>query len=651
MRADAAASRSTQTSWSVFVLLALLTLAVYAPSLRGGYFFDDQIYFVDNAEVHVTTLQPGDWWRAAISQCGTNLLCRPLSSITFAANYYFSGLDPFWPKLVNLAIHLCNGLLLFLLLRALFRLRAAIRGSDATHDLAAAALAGAWLLLPINLTGVAYVSQRMEALANLFVFLGLFCYLRERRRVYLGTGRDWKLGIILFLATAAGLSAKEDAALLPLYTALCEFALTGFRNRDARWCRGAIGAHIALLVVPFIAGLAWIGPRAVHGFAARRDFTVVERLLTETRVLVDYIHWTLLPNLDALTFYHDDLAPSRGLFDPPTTALCAVALLALLGAAFWQRRQRPLFCLGVLWFFAGHSMTATIIPLELVFEHRNYFPSAGLLLALVALLTLESRVALAANLRIVAGTLFIGFFAFTTYLRAQEWSHPLRLAYSEALKRPGSPRAQYSLAHTLILAAKDYDSPLVAKSIDILQRDAASEHTGIASLQALIYLAGRSHRAIDPAWWQAMARKLEHHAPSQTDLQAIIFLYHCQRRGDCPKQVPELLSVFVPAMAGSEGDVDLMSAYGEFALTELGDRELSERLYRGAVAAKPQVPIYRANLVEFLIVTQQFDAAQKAIDDLAAMNRFGSLDERLAQLRAELLAARNAATPDATESH
>jgi hypothetical protein len=104
-------------------------------------------------------------------------------------------------------------------------------------------------------------------------------------------------------------------------------------------------------------------------------------------------------------------------------------------------------------------------------------------------------------------------------------------------------------------------------------------------------------------------------------------------------------------MAGSEGDVDLMSAYGEFALTELGDRELSERLYRGAVAAKPQVPVYRANLVDFLIATQQFDAAQKALDDLAAMNRFGSQDERLAQLRALLLAARNATPPDATEKH
>jgi len=165
----------------------LVTVVAYWPSLYGGFIFDDGVYFVDNPDIHVTTLRLGDWIKAVQAQGNLNVFGRPLSALTFAANYYLTGLDPFWPKLTNIAIHLSNGLLWFLLLRELFRLRAVVSGVESRNDLAAAVLAGTWLLLPINLTGVAYVSQRMEILATMFVLLGLFAYLRTRRLLNSGT--------------------------------------------------------------------------------------------------------------------------------------------------------------------------------------------------------------------------------------------------------------------------------------------------------------------------------------------------------------------------------------------------------------------------------------------------------------------------------
>ena len=227
-------------AWITFAGLAALTLLVYWPALYGGYLFDDSVYFVNNTDVHVTTLRFGDWARAALSQAGINPLVRPLSALTFAANYYFSEGNPFWPKLTNVCIHVLNGWLLFLLLRQLFALRAVVRMNGATHDLAAALIAGAWLLLPINLTAVAYISQRMEGLATLFVFLGLFLYLRARRLHYAGESTATMMWASVALCTALGLTAKEDAALLPLYTACAEFALTGFRDRNGKASRAAL---------------------------------------------------------------------------------------------------------------------------------------------------------------------------------------------------------------------------------------------------------------------------------------------------------------------------------------------------------------------------------------------------------------------------
>ena len=46
---------------------------------------------------------------------------RPLASLTFAANYLATGLDPYWMKLTNVIIHLLNGWLVYLLARALLR--------------------------------------------------------------------------------------------------------------------------------------------------------------------------------------------------------------------------------------------------------------------------------------------------------------------------------------------------------------------------------------------------------------------------------------------------------------------------------------------------------------------------------------------------
>jgi hypothetical protein len=635
----------------MFLAAACLTVLVYWPSLHGGYIFDDDVYFLSNADVHVTTLRAGDWIRAALAQAGTNQF-RALSMLSFALNYYLTGIDPFWPKLTNLGIHLVNGLLLFLMLRELFRLRRTVAHAQATeaerHDTIAAIIAAAWLLLPINFTGVAYVSQRMESLANLFVLAGLLWHLRARRREYIEGRGGIGLPASLLACMVLGFAAKESAALLPLFAFCAEFAIAGFRNADGRRSRPVLLTYAGLLALPLVAGLAWISTWIFHSFASFRTFSIGQRLLTEPRVLVDYIGWTLFPNINALTFYHDDLKASHGLFDPPATLAAIVALLCLIGLALWQRRARPLFCLGIAWFFAGHMLTGTVIPLELVFEHRNYFPSIGLLLAAASLLALEPGLRLPlARAAIAAG--FVAWFAFTTFLRSEEWSDPMRLAYAEALKRPDAPRAQYELARTLILAAgKDQKSPLIDRSIAILERNAYRPDSGIGPLQALIYLNGRAHRPIDPRWWPAITRKLQGRAPDQGDINAVIFLFRCQRRGDCPDQPRELFAAFTTALTASAGDPNLVSAYADFALQRLGDVELAVRMSHAVVAAHPRVPVYRANLVKMLISVGRFDEARAEIEKFRALDRGGSQDTTIAELEAALAKAgkSNATVPE-----
>src|SRR6185312_8714105 len=208
------------------------------------------------------------------------------------------------------------------------------------------------------------------------------------------------------------------------------------------------------LFVPAVLGCLWLLRGALRaGALAGRDFTLAQRLLTEPRVLVDYLHWTLLPNPMVLSLYHDEIVISTGLLSPWTTLGAMLLLAALIVVAIWLRNRRPLVSLGIGWFFAAQLLTATIIPLELVYEQRMYFASVGVLLVAAALLLgLRWKIALPLLRGFIVAVALL-WFAVATNLRAREWSNPLRLAIVEANRHPESPRAVYEAGRLLLIAS------------------------------------------------------------------------------------------------------------------------------------------------------------------------------------------------------
>ena len=89
-------------------------------------------------------------------------------------------------------------------------------------------------------------------------------------------------------------------------------------------------------------------------------------------------------------------------------------------------------------------------------------------------------------------------------------------------------------------------------------------------------------------------------------------------------------------IARVESDLDRATSVHEVA--HLGSTRLTK-----VVAARPNEPKYRSNLVQYLIVTQQFEAAKLEISELAKLNHAGSLDDAVAALNAQLAEAQKAA--------
>ena len=245
-----------------------------------------------------------------------------------------------------------------------------------------------------------------------------------------------------------------------------------------------------------VVGLSWLLPGLLSRRAwATRDFTLGTRLLSEARIVVDYIGWTVLPTPDASVV----LSRRFPHFDRIAVAMdhaCQHPVVgALIALVFWLRERRPLIALGVALFLGCHLLTGTVLPLELIYEHRNYFASFGLLLAIVPLLAAPGRMAVRAHddplasmanesqeawgspmalpRYVLLGGLMVFWTALTAFT-AFAWGNPLRLAEDLASRAPQSPRAQYELGRTYIIYSHyDPASPFTKMAYAPLETAAA----------------------------------------------------------------------------------------------------------------------------------------------------------------------------------
>lgn len=634
-----------QRSGALLLTALLATLLIYLPGLNGGYVYDDMVFIVDNLALHVRTTDWGAWVGAAESFPATHQ-GRWLGMLSFAGNHFIHGLDPWGYKLTNLLIHLGNGCLVWMCLRALFALHRATHAEQASagsrHEMAAAMLAALWLVLPINLTGVLYVFQRVESLSNTFVFLGLLAYLRLRLLDWRGVDCSFRLVAAVVAATATGLLVKESAVLLPLYIACIELTITSGKRQDGRWSHAMGWMFLLCFLLPLLLGLVWLLSWVGGERSYVRTFGTLERLLTQARVLVHYIHWTLLPNLSDLTLYHDDIEVSRSLLQPWTTLPSLLLVLLLPAFALWKRRRLPLMSLGILWFFAGHSLTATVIPLMLAFEHRNYFPSLGLLLALASILGLE-QTWLRPRLQVVVFFLMFLFLGATTHLRALEWSNPLRLAASEAGKRPDSADAQYGYARALMRASGgDIQDPMIDRALALLEARRSMPGAGIAFDQGILILRARRGAPIDPALWQSMADTLTREPPSSRDIAAISALLNCMNTTVCPRQYGKLRRMLEAALTHPQADAHVYSLYGQVVFRDSRELESALGAFDDALRIAPGDQRIRYTRIATLIEAGALDRARDEIDQMANAGVRGSADRYVLPLRDLLSKARAA---------
>lgn len=543
-----------------WLILATVIFIVYFPGLSGDYVFDDLSNIVNNAPLHIGAL---DWSgvRSAIGSGDAGPLGRPLSVLSFALNFYATGLDPFFFKLTNLSIHLGNTLLVGLVAQVLLRklLNASETPFRSYAEWSGWMAAALWGLHPLNLTSVLYVVQRMTSLSTFFGLSALFVYAAWRARPdgEPGAGRHARRAIVacvVAILLTASVFSKESGILFVLLLLWIEYMVFDFRTagvplRVGKWpMRSIVGAT---LVLAAMFAIAFVIPRLLSAAAfANRDFTLTERGVTESRVLFYYLRLVAFPSNSELSLYHDDFEISSGFLNPPSTIISLLGLVVVSALAIFWRKRQPMLLFSWGWFLISHALESTIFPLELVHEHRNYFATIGIVIAIPVVLQ-KWLVNWGRSL-----LLFIGVYglllAAVTWTRAEQWSNNVDNALIEAINHPRSARANYNLGRIYLrLLDKTGEGrfgPLAERAFG----DAISAYKpGIGPYFALLHSAYYTGKEPSPEIVNDLKqglRALPFYNENISFLQAFLT---CQVERHCRMPDMEVVEIFIAALENS----------------------------------------------------------------------------------------------------
>lgn len=617
-----------------FLLLSALCIATYMRGLFGGFLFDDYPNIVANKALHVSGTSLYQWY-VAIFSSDAGLLKRPISMLSFAANYWVFGLNPIAFKAINLLVHLINGWLVFALTKRLLDQRSAMgtRESRLSADGAALLAAALWLLHPLNVSSVLYIVQRMTILSAGFTLAGLVCYAEGRLKM-LSDERGFGMAAVGLIAfgTLATLSKENGVLIFPL-ALIIEWACFNFSTPTQASSRKLKGLFLLTVVLPAFAFLIFLAihPGWLLNGYNNRDFTLSQRLLTEPRILWHYILWIFIPNPAWMGMYHDDIALSTGLITPNTTAVALAAWLSLVFLAIYKRRHTPALSFAIAWFLVGHAMESSAIALELTFEHRNYLPMVGLLVGLVAGLR-SLPVASNPKLLSIMAVATIAACTTLTACRAATWNNPLNLAIAFAKHHPLSARSQYDAGRAIVFRAtgEGHVNEGRVAARPYFQRAMELDSTSVHSAVALVLTYANGDTVPEAA------------------LDSLNFRLRNVRRffPESPLALMNALSdqwVLIPAdevkrlvtsaldnpATNSAAHASILNAYGRYQFQVQHDTQAAISLTLAAAEQEPRNPRYRLNLANLAIALKKARLASENLVAAQALDPAGIYaDER-----------------------
>jgi tetratricopeptide (TPR) repeat protein len=429
------------------LILILLAFVAYADSLYAPFVFDDLTAIQHNRSVRFFSFDLKEMLRT-----------RSLLYPTFAFNQWLGGENVFGYHVVNLLLHIINGLLVFAIAR---RIYAGLRPSpyplpegEGTASLYATLAAAFFIVHPVQTEAVTYISERSELSSKLVFLCGLlfFMILPEEK-----IGFFTAIPVLFF--TALGVGFKETAVTLPAIIFLYDYIFLAkgkLRNLLSRW-----PFYLALLICTTAgAYVFWdILKRPLVEVGEPGTMPKWNYFLTSLRVTVRFLRLIVLPTGQNLDYDFPAILSAK---DPALLASVLLISALLIMASRWRTR-RPVFAFSIFWFFIVLIPTSGVVAIpDVIFEHRLYVGLAGVALSFPLVL---EPLGLLLRARVVrVATVILAALLVATIARNYVWADSVRLFSDEVEKSPHKIRAYINLTFEYMKRGQETDAVSVVNA-------------------------------------------------------------------------------------------------------------------------------------------------------------------------------------------
>jgi len=473
----------------IFLLFIVAGFALYANTFNNKMFWDDEDVILKNQFIQDWQYVPKYFSDNLIA--GSGLISnywRPALLSIFSLEWHLWGNWPAGYHFVNMAFHIADATLLFLVLSYLFKNR-----------WLAIFTALIFLVHPLQTEAVTYVSGLSDPLATFLMLAGLLFYLKFRLSKKPALESHWYFLTLLIYILA--LMTKETAVILPALIFICDFFWLGQEPEQLAFAEKL--KKTAKAVWPFfvIAGLYILARGTILNF--QNTFNLYDeqniftsnfyiRLLTFFRIMMIYLgllFWPFNLHMERSVTIATSLHSWPVIFG-------GVIFLSLLILALTQFKRWPVLSFGILWFFIGIAPNSNlVIPINgLLFEHWLYLPMIGIFMAVIWLGISAARRFNLQKIFLLILAIFLIFLSVLTINRNKDWADPI-IFYNQTLKYAPT---SYRVINNLGMAyadAGDYEraKQTYQKAIELYPAQAVAYH----NLGNLYKANGQTNLAID----------------------------------------------------------------------------------------------------------------------------------------------------------
>jgi tetratricopeptide (TPR) repeat protein len=412
--------------WALPFGIALLTFICYHYSLGNQFTnWDDERFISEN--IFIKSFSSANL-KMMLFHDVTGDYYNPLTILSYAVNYHFSGLAPQSYYLTNIIIHILNSCLMFFMVLMLLKAMekngyGLASGEIKWKEWLALFCTLAYAVHPMHVESVSWAAERKDVLYAFFYFFGIITYLRfieAETKKYL-----WFFYVFIFFMLS--LLSKPMAIVFPFSLLAIDILLKRDKTTSKR--------NIILEKIPFLviaiasAGATYIAQKSAGAVQAHQLYSFFQRFLFASYGFYMYMLKAIIP-IAQTSFYpypENSAGPDGSLsilfYISPLIALLVIAVPLYFSYRSGENNFR-IVLFGLIFYFFNMIIVSQIISSgpNMMAERYSYICYFGIFFPLtIFVYKIVQRNDLVRNLITVGLSLYMLLFSVLCYGRTLVW--------------------------------------------------------------------------------------------------------------------------------------------------------------------------------------------------------------------------------------